>query len=198
MKRLPKFFIISITLFLSSTLYGMDCPAWHKEIEELKNLQIIKCVSVTIPQLQPKKDHLFIITKSNLQDNLTVSIFSITEGATTKLIYQQNELGTKILPFHHQGKEVVVAFGDFTKSQSFHFAILTQQEANKTLLIKKLENDKFKPIGYKYQVDLQWVEVPSLLFENEDIVSIGQDNIYGRFEEKTTEYRLREGYYVHH
>jgi hypothetical protein len=199
MKKFFDHLTLLSALLYSSIVYSATCPEWFQKNPDLKNLKILLCESFTADRLlSNQKEYIFIATEDNTNNELSVSIYAIEreQQRRTRLIYQQSDLGKSLLSFSHQDSDTFVVFHDFTKSQKFHYAILTQQESNKTLIMKKFVQDKFEPVGHKYLSNENWVEVPTLVFDNDMKITLESDRIKGESTNQVIEYQVQKGYYV--
>lgn len=188
-----------IFLYCSSVCQAKDCPEWFAAQDEIKGLKIVLCESFNDKRLlSDAQDYVFLVSQKNKTDQISVSIYSILDAQKKqmKLIYEQTDLGLELKSFKSFEKNTYVSFGDFTRSETFHFAILTQQETGQTLIMKKYHQNKLEPVGFEYQIDQQWISVPTFNFADHMSVVLEYDQIKGVASDETTTYYLKKAKYV--
>lgn len=186
-------FISPLFLTLCFPAMALACPSELLSTIKHKDSELVVCQQ-TKNLYQPDQSetlNLFVVenyapeAKHDEFLGITVSIWQVKE-IRGKLVldkshpvYQESELGEKLLSFQYQGKEVQYALGDLNNDGVQDFALFTQSGPRGLLILKGLDKqrEKFENLGYRQKVQNQWVQTPYFVSAPDAKVSLEANRI---------------------
>lgn len=193
-------------LFLTTAHAQESCsPALIKQIKNKDSqLEVCQITSNLYRHKNQETRNAFIIenftTAQGELRGITVSIWVLKKDNLPELnypIYQESDLGQKLLDFSYLGKKGKIVLADINNDGIQDFVINAWKPPHANLIIKghDSQRERFESLGYRQKDHGRWNQYPYFISGLDSEIEMTQDKIIIKLPDETLNYRLRGSQY---